>query len=265
MRNFSDVKRIVIKVGTSTLTFENGELNLRRIQELALVVADVRNSGKDVILVSSGAVGAGVGRLGLKSRPTAIKEKQAAAAVGQSQLVCIYDEFFRKYNKTVGQVLLTRDVVVNEAMHENVVNTFETLLDFGVIPIVNENDSVSIAEIIVDDNETFSDNDTLSAHVANIVNADLLIMLSDIDGLYDRNPAEPDAKLISEVTEITEEIKKMAGGAGSTLGTGGMVTKILAVEIAKNSGTKTLLINGNNPAQIYNVLEGEEIGTYFNC
>jgi len=257
MRNLKPTNKIVIKVGTSTLTFDNGSLNLKRIEELVRVLADIKNSGKQVVLVSSGAIGVGVSRLRLSERPQDIKGKQAAAAVGQCQLMSIYDEFFRRYNQVVGQVLLTKDVITNETMHENAVNTFDALLKYDVIPIVNENDTVSTYEIM------FGDNDRLSAYVANIVGADLLIMLTDIDGLYDKNPAEPGAKLISEVDEITDEIRKSAGGVGSSRGTGGMATKIMAVEIAAESATRTIIMDGESPMAIYDVLEGAEIGTYF--
>jgi len=257
MRNLKTANKIVIKVGTSTLTFDNGSLNLRRIEELVRVLSDIKNSGRQVVLVSSGAIGVGVSRLRLDERPQDIKGKQAAAAVGQCQLMSIYDEFFRRYNQVVGQVLLTKDVITNEVMHENSVNTFEALLGYNVIPIVNENDTVSTYEIM------FGDNDTLSAYVANIVDADLLIMLTDIDGLYDKNPSEPGAKLISEVCEITDEIRKGAGGVGSSRGTGGMATKIMAVEIAAATSTQTIIMDGQNPAAIYDVLEGANIGTYF--
>lgn len=257
MRDLTDVNKIVIKVGTSTLTFENGSLNLKRIEELARVLADIKNSGRHVILVSSGAIGVGVSRLRLDERPHDIKGKQAAAAIGQCQLMSIYDEFFRRYNQVVGQVLLTKDVITNGNMHENAVNTFDALLGYGVIPIVNENDTISTYEIM------FGDNDTLSAYVASIVGADLLIMLTDIDGLYDKNPAEPSAKLIPEVHGITDDIRKSAGGVGSSRGTGGMATKIMAVEIAASVGARTIIMDGQNPKLIYDVLEGEEIGTYF--
>jgi len=258
MRDIKSVQKIVVKVGTSTLTFEQGNLNLKRIEELVRVLSDIKNSGKQVVLVSSGAIGVGVSRLRLSERPNDIKDKQAAAAVGQCQLMSIYDEFFRRYNQVVGQVLLTKDVITNKIMHENAVNTFDALLNYGAIPIVNENDTVSTYEIM------FGDNDRLSAYVANIVDADLLIMLTDIDGLYDKNPSEIDAKLISEVQEITDEIRNNAGGVGSNRGTGGMATKIAAVEIACASDTKTIVMDGSNPAAIYDVLEGAEIGTYFN-
>jgi len=257
MRNFTHVQKIVIKVGTSTLTFANGSLNLKRIEELTRVITDIKNSGKEVILVSSGAIGVGVSRLRLSERPQDSPTKQAMAAVGQCQLIAIYDEFFRRYNQIVGQVLLTKDVVTNEKMHKNAVNTFVRLLKYGVIPIVNENDTVSTDEI------EFGDNDTLSAYVANIVKADLLVLLTDIDGLYDRNPADDGAKLISEVAEITDTIRNMAGGAGSKLGTGGMETKIIAAEIATASGTETLILSGEKPSLLYEALEGAEVGTYF--
>ena len=259
MRDFGSVSKIVIKVGTSTLTYDNGKLNLRKIEELARVLSDLKNSGKDIILVSSGAIGVGVSRVGLKERPKSIPAKQAMAAIGQCQLMSIYDEFFRRYNQTVGQVLLTKDVVTNEKMNRNAINAFNTLLDYNIIPIVNENDTVSTDEI------EFGDNDTLSAYVANIIRADLLILLTDVDGLYDKNPSEAGAVLISEVNEITDEIKNSVGGAGTARGTGGMKTKIMAVEIAAGSGTKTIIMCGENPSQIYNLLEGESIGTYFNC
>ena len=258
MRNFNEKNKIVIKVGTSSLTFENGSLNLRKIESLARVITDLKNSGKEVVLVSSGAIGVGVSRLNLSAKPEDSPGKQAMAAIGQCQLMSIYDEFFRKYNQIVGQVLLTKDVVTNEKMNKNAVNTFFALLNYGIIPIVNENDTVSTDEI------EFGDNDTLSAYVANIVNADLLVMLTDIDGLYDKNPSEEGAKLIPEVNEITNCIKQMAGGAGSSRGTGGMITKLMAAEIAAKSDTKTVIISGENPSIIYDVFEGAEIGTYFN-
>ena len=257
MRNFTNKQKIVIKVGTSTLTFANGSLNLKRVEELTRVIADIKNSGREVILVSSGAIGVGVSRLRLSQRPKDSPTKQAMAAVGQCQLLAIYDEFFRRYNQIVGQVLLTKDVVTNEKMHKNAVNTFVKLLEYDIIPIVNENDTVSTDEI------EFGDNDTLSAYVANIVKADLLIILTDIDGLYDKNPAENGAKLVTQVREITDAVKNMAGGAGSKLGTGGMETKIMAAEIAAKSGTETVIISGEKPSLLYDVFEGIEVGTYF--
>ncbi|WP_096817471.1 glutamate 5-kinase [Lactococcus fujiensis] len=260
MRNFENINRIVIKVGTSTLTYENGSLNLRRIEQLARVISDLQNSGKHIVLVSSGAIGVGAQKMGLDHRPTTVKGKQAAAAIGQAQLMEIYDEFFRQYNQLIGQVLLTHMVLTDDKMHQNAINTFQTLLEYNAIPIVNENDTVVTDEIV------FGDNDTLSAHIARMVDADLLIMLTDIDGLYDEDPNENlDAKLISEVNVITDKIKQMAGGAGSNRGTGGMQTKLIAAEIAQGSSTKTVIMNGNNPTKIYDLLEGEKIGTYFDC
>ena len=258
MRSIASANKIVIKVGTSTLTFENGNMNLKRIEELARVISDIKNSGKDVILVTSGAISVGVARLGLKERPDEVKVKQALAAVGQLKLISIYDEFFRKYNHIVGQVLLTKDVLANRKMYQNTVNTFNTLLDYGIIPVVNENDTISTDEIL------FGDNDVLSAHVAGIAGFDLLIILTDTDGLYDKDPKEKDAKLISEVNEITDKIKQNISGAGTRRGTGGMVTKIIAAEIAADKGIKTVIINGAEPALIYGVLEGAQTGTYFN-
>ena len=258
MRNFKETAKIVVKVGTSSLTFKNGSLNLKKIESLARVVTDLKNSGKEVVLVSSGAIGVGVSRLNLKSRPEDSPGKQAMAAIGQCQLMSIYDEFFRKYNQIVGQVLLTKDVVVNDKMNKNAVNTFTALLAYGVIPIVNENDTVSTDEI------EFGDNDTLSAYVANIINADLLIMLTDIDGLYDKNPCEEGAKLITEVNAITNSIRQVAGGAGSSRGTGGMQTKIMAAEIAAKTKTKTIIMSGEDPSLIYDVFDGADVGTYFN-
>jgi len=260
MRALSNVKRIVVKVGTSTLTYENGRLNIRGIEKLVRVLADLRNSGHEIVLVSSGAIGVGASKLAFDHRPQEVREKQAAASVGQPLLMEIYDEFFRKYNQTIGQILLTKNVLINQQMHENAVNTFSTLFEYGVIPIVNENDTVVTDEIL------FGDNDTLSAYIADIVEADLLLLLTDIDGLYDKNPKEfPEAKLLHEVTELTNEVRAAAGGVSSNRGTGGMQTKLLAVEVAAKAGAKTIIMNGAEPAEIYRVLEGEQIGSYFDC
>jgi len=256
MRSLHNAKKIVIKVGTSTLTFANGSLNLRRIDELTRVISDIKNSGKEVLLVTSGAISVGTQNLGLSERPNDIPGKQAMSSIGQCKLMNIYDEFFRKYNHTIGQALLTKDIVENAEMHKNTLNTFETLLKYKVIPIINANDTVSVEE-------TSLDNDTLSAHVANIVKADLLILLTDVDGLYDKHPKEDGAKLLQEVHEITDDIKNNVHGAGSVHGIGGMITKVAAAEIASKSGTKTIIMNGNNPLLIYNLLEGEKIGTIF--
>ena len=223
MKEMKDVRRIVVKVGSSTLTHPQGGLHFQKIDQLAMVLSDIKNSGKDVILVSSGAVSAGVAKLQMRHRPTLMKEKQAAASVGQSELMFIYDKFFSQYGQTIAQLLLTKTITHNETLRINAVNTLETLLSYGVIPIVNENDSVATDEI------AYGDNDTLSAVTAYLTNADLLILLSDIDGLYDDNPTlHPNAKLIPVVNHISEEIQAMAKGAGSKHGTGGMVTKLYA-------------------------------------
>ena len=261
-KNIKNHKRIVVKVGTSTLTYSNGNINLSRIEKLTRVLSDLMNSGKEVVLVTSGAVGVGVNKLKLKERPKTIKEKQAAAAVGQSELMHIYGKFFGEYSHIVGQVLLTRDVVEDEHIRENVVNTFETLIENKVIPIVNENDTVAIDEI--ENIVRFGDNDNLSAIVAGLVSADLLIILSDIDGFYDSNPKEnPNAKLIKQIDEITEEIEACAGGAGSSLGTGGMATKIAAARKATDAGVNMVLANGEEPSIISDIFSGEEVGTLF--
>ena len=253
--------RIVVKVGTSSLTYENGKLNLRSVEQLCKVLTDLQNSGKEIILVSSGAVAVGMGKVGIEKRPTSIKKKQALAAVGQLELMFIYDKLFGEYNSTVAQLLLTRRVVDDDHLRTNATNTFDALLDMGIIPIVNENDSTATDEL---EGENFGDNDMLSAIVANVVDADLLIILTDINGLYDSDPKEnPNAKLISVVPKITEDIRNMAGGAGSKRGTGGMATKITAAQFATNSGIACCVMNGENPKRIYDLLEGNPVGTMF--
>lgn len=249
--------RVVIKIGTSTLTKSDGQLNEARIQALTQVVAELKKQGKQVILVSSGAIGAGTAKLGLSQRPTLIPEKQAVAAVGQSLLMGIYDKYFSQYNVAVGQILITKDCIESTRRYGNAINTLNSLLNLGIVPIVNENDTIAIDEII------FGDNDTLAAYVATMINANLLIILSDVLGLYDKNPNEPDAVLIQEVTQITKHIKENAGDAGSTHGTGGMRTKLEAVSIAAKNGTKTVIMNGEDPTQIEALLAGAVIGTYF--
>ena len=258
MRELGNVNKIVIKVGTSSLVHTNGNLNLKIIEELVRVIANLKNAGKEVVLVTSGAIGVGTKHLKLPAKPTDVKGKQAAAAVGQSVLMGIYGKIFSEYAHIVGQILITKDCLTNQEMRQNAINTFNTLLGLGVVPIVNENDTVVVYEI------KLGDNDTLSAYVANLIEADLLILLTDVDGLYDRNPNEAGAKLINEVREITDELKASAGGAGSEGGTGGMTTKLMAVEIAAQSNTKTVIINSKNPALVYDVLDGKEVGTYFN-
>lgn len=255
-------KRIVVKVGTSTLTYDNGNINLNRIEKLTRILSDVVNSGKEVTLVSSGAIGVGVSKLNLKEKPKDIREKQALSAVGQCELMHIYSKFFGEYSHTVGQVLLTRDVIENERIKNNVCNTFEILLDKKIIPIVNENDTISIDEI--ENIVNFGDNDNLSAIVSLLINADLLIILSDIDGFYDSDPrGNENAKLLDEIEEITEELEACAGGAGTNLGTGGMATKLIAAKRATKQGIDMVLANGSNPEVILDVLEGKEIGTLF--
>ncbi|MGN0550881.1 MAG: glutamate 5-kinase [Acutalibacteraceae bacterium] len=254
-------ERILIKVGTSTLTHESGRINLHRVEQLCKVLCDLQNSGRDVILVSSGAVGVGIGKLSLKERPTEIRKKQATAAVGQCELMFMYDKFFGEYNHIIAQILLTRRTIETQHTKQNVINTVNTLLEMGVIPIVNENDTVAIDEI---EGENFGDNDMLSAIVSKMLDVDKLIILTDIDGLYDKNPrTNSDAQLISVVDEITDEIKQMAGGTGSNRGTGGMATKLLAAEFATSAGIETRVINGSDPHVLYDIFDGKEVGTKF--
>ncbi|MBQ7353475.1 MAG: glutamate 5-kinase [Clostridia bacterium] len=251
-------KRIVVKIGTSTLTYQNGSLNLRRIEALVRTLSDFKNAGHDIVVVSSGAVGAGYAKLALNEYPQTVEMKQACAAVGQSQLMKIYENFFAGYSHTVAQILMTKDVIDDSHRLELVKNTFNTLLSLGCVPIVNENDSVSC------DGIKFGGNDTLSAYVAIACDADIIINLSDIDGLYDKDPRKfSDAKLIDRVDEITEEIMGYAGGAGSSRGTGGMLTKILAAKIANENGIPMIIINGEDPYRLYDILDGKHIGTYF--
>ena len=256
-------KRIVIKVGTSTICHGGKGLNFKNIDGLARTLTDIKNEGFEVILVSSGAIGAGVGKLNLGIRPVDLREKQAVAAVGQCELMHIYDKFFGEYGATVGQILFTRDDVDRPTVKQNLLGTFEALLRLGVIPIVNENDSVCIEEI-ESEHKIFGDNDTLSAVVAALVSADTLIILSDIDGLYDSDPHKnPDARLISRVDEIDESIIALAGGEGSAFGTGGMSTKLTAAQIAGDAGIETIITNGSSPNGIYIAAHGGEIGTVF--
>lgn len=261
--SIKDAKRIVVKVGTSSLTHENGKINLGSIEKFARVLSDLQNMGKEMILVSSGAVGVGVSRMGLKEKPSSTKGKQAAAAVGQCHLMNIYSKFFGEYGHIVAQVLLTRDVIEDDRMRNNVCNTFDTLLEQGIIPIVNENDTVSIDEI--ENMCNFGDNDNLSAIVALLTNADLLIILSDIDGFYNGDPRkDKNAKLISEIEEITDEVRSCAGDAGSKLGTGGMRTKISAAEKVVEKGINMILANGEQPEILRDILvKNKKVGTLF--
>lgn len=254
----TEAKRIVVKVGTSTLTHNTGHINIRLMEHLVKVLADIKNSGKEIILVTSGAIGVGVGKLGLSERPSDIPGKQAAAAVGQCELMYLYDKYFSEYNLTVGQVLLTRYTMDGEDARENAGNTFNALLRMNAIPVVNENDTVATDEIRV------GDNDTLSAMVAEITGADALVILSDIDGLYTANPAEDnEARLVECVKTIDDELLQTAGGAGTKRGTGGMLTKLYAARIATGAGTDMYIINGKQPDNLYDLLEGKQIGTRF--
>jgi glutamate 5-kinase len=250
--------RIVIKIGTSTLTHGTGHLNIRRVEGLCKVISDIKNSGHEVILVSSGAIGMGVGKLGLRSRPTDIPTKQAAAAVGQCELMYTYDKLFGEYHHAVAQLLITGDDVENEKRHSNFSNTLNRLLELGALPIINENDTVSTDEIVI------GDNDTLAAIVAQSVKADLLVLLSDIDGLYTADPhTDPNAQLIPQINAISEDILALAGGSGTSLGTGGMVTKLQAAKICLQSGCSMVITNGNRPENLYDILDGKSIGTTF--
>lgn len=250
-------KRIVVKVGTSTLTHKTGKTNIARISNLVNVLADLHNMGHEIILVSSGAIAIGTSRLGLKSKPDTIMGKQAAAAVGQGELMFLYDKFFGEYDVVVSQLLFTYDALENSDNKEHLTNTFNQLLKYGSIPVVNENDSVSIEELLN------GDNDCLSATVAELIGADMLILLTDTDGLYDGNPSEnPEARLIDIVEEITEEIEAFAGGAGKR-GTGGFMTKVKAAKIATSAGIPVVVMNGADPKKIYDVLNGENVGTKF--
>lgn len=250
-------KRIVVKVGTSTLTHKTGKTNIARISDLVNVLADLHNMGHEIILVSSGAIAIGTSRLGLKRKPDTIMGKQAAAAVGQGELMFLYDKFFGEYDVVVSQLLFTYDALENSDNKEHLTNTFNQLLEYGSIPVVNENDSVSIEELLN------GDNDCLSATVAELIGADMLILLTDTDGLYDGNPSEnPEAKLIDIVEEITEEIEAFAGGAGKR-GTGGFMTKVKAAKIATSAGIPVVVMNGADPKRIYDVLNGENVGTKF--
>lgn len=250
--------RIVVKVGTSTLTHANGKLNYSRIEYLVRELADAVNSGKQILLVSSGAVGAGMDRLGWKEKPKTIPAKQAAAAVGQGILMHTYEKLFGEYGQIVAQVLLTREDSVNRKRYANSRNTLLTLLDIGVIPIINENDAVAIDELKI------GDNDTLSANVAAIVDADLLIILSDVDGVFTANPQkDPDARLIEEIPEVTPEIEAICGGAGTMRGTGGMLTKMAAARMAMNSGIVMVIASGAKDGVVQSVLAGNQVGTLF--
>lgn len=250
--------RVVVKVGTSTLAHATGHMNIRRVELLCKVLSDVKNAGNEVILVSSGAIGMGRGKLSLKERPKDIPTKQAAAAVGQCELMYTYDRLFSQYNHVVAQLLVTGDDVEDEKRRQNFHNTMFRLLELDALPVINENDTVATDEIVI------GDNDTLAAIVATTVQADLLILLSDIEGLYTADPRRnPDAKLVSVVEKLTPEILALAGGNGSALGTGGMVTKLRAAGIATAAGIDMVIANGEKPEIIYDILDGCSVGTRF--
>ena len=250
--------KIVIKVGTSTLAHSTGRLNIKRIELLCKIVSDLRNAGNEIILVSSGAIGMGVGKLNLTERPRDTAGKQAAAAVGQCELMYTYDKLFSEYNHTVAQILLTADDLRNEERHQNFENTMKRLLEMQVLPIINENDTVATEEIGI------GDNDTLSAFVAVSVSADVLVLLSDIDGLFTADPhKDPSATLIERVDRIDDYILSLGGGRGSALGTGGMATKLRAAEIATEGGCDMIIANGSDPDCLYTIAEGKPVGTRF--
>lgn len=263
-QNLADKQRIVIKIGSSSLTHvETGEVNLMKIEKLVRVISDLRGQGKDVVLVSSGAIAAGRQALGHHRKPDTLAEKQAFAAVGQARLMMVYQKLFAEYNQTAAQVLLTKDTMVNDSSRYNAQNTFDELLNLGTIPIVNENDTVSTSEIPYVD--SFGDNDRLSAIVAALIGADLLILLSDIDGLYTDDPREnPEAGFISLVPEITPEFLRMGKDtSGSDVGTGGMSAKLAAARIATDSGADMVIANGDQVDNILDIMSGKEKGTLF--
>ncbi len=250
--------RIVVKIGTSTLAHPTGHLNIRRVEQLCKVMSDIKNAGHELILVSSGAIGMGVGKLGLRERPKDIPTKQAAAAVGQCELMYTYDKLFSEYHHTVAQLLITGDDTKNAQRHQNFSNTLNRLLQLGALPIINENDTVSTDEIVI------GDNDTLGAIVAESVHADLLILLSDIDGLYTADPhKDPSAKLLEKVTVIDDSILNLAGVSSTKQGTGGMVTKLRAAQICLSCGCEMVIANGHDPENLYAILDGQNVGTRF--
>ncbi len=253
-----NAKRIVVKVGTSTLTYNTGNINIRRIEELCKVLSDLKNSGKEILLVTSGAIGVGVGKMRLGERPSDTPTKQAAAAVGQCELMAIYGNCFQSYNHIAAQVLMTHDDVEHQDRLDNIVNTISRLLELGTIPIFNENDTVSTKEI------AFGDNDTLSAVIAGLAKADLLVLMTDIDGLFTADPRkDSSAKLIDIIDELTPEVMALGGDAGSARGTGGMVTKLKAAQIACDAGIPMAIISGEKPNLLYELIDGRSVGTRF--
>lgn len=260
MNALQRAKRIVIKVGTSTLTHESGKTNLRRMAKLVQVLADLCNAGYELVLVSSGAMAVGVGKLGLAERPQDTPSRQAVSAIGQCELMFLYDKLFSEYNHTISQLLLTKEDTREPGRRQNLINTFSRLLAYGALPVVNENDSVAVEEL----EHVFGDNDQLSAIVAELVNADALVILTDIDGLFDANPREDaNATIIPVVKAITPEILALAGKPGTKRGTGGMATKLQAAKMAVEAGIVTVILNGENPEDLYRLFDGRQIGTVF--
>ncbi len=257
-KNLINKQKIVLKIGSSSLTHSNGRLNLMRVEKLVRVIADLHNEGRYVILVSSGAIAAGAGKMGMDKKPEDKIKKQALAAIGQAELIKIYDKFFEEYNLTVAQVLLTKDGIENTVRRRNAMNTINELLEMGIIPVINENDTVSTDEI------EFGDNDSLSATVATLVKADLLIILSDIDGMFTSNPKENNsAKLISKVTELTDELEACIYENESSFGTGGMTSKLLAAKHCIEHDVDMVITNGADPGIIHDLLAGKDVGTLF--
>ncbi len=250
--------RVVIKVGTSSLTHSSGHLNIRKVENMCKVLSDLKNAGHEIILVSSGAIAMGVGKLNLAERPTDIPTKQAMAAIGQCELMYVYDKLFSEYNHTVAQILITTDDIKNDRRHLNFQNTMNRLLELGTLPIINENDTVSFEEFGI------GDNDTLSAFVAVSINADLLVLLSDIDGLYTADPhKDPNAKLIPVIENIDDSVISIAGGAGTARGTGGMKTKINAALTVTQNGTDMIITNASDIEKLYDIVDGKDVGTRF--
>ena len=258
-KNILKAQRIVVKIGTSSLILPNGKINLSNIDELAFVLSDINNKGYEVILVTSGAIGAGLNVLGMNERPKDIVQQQALASIGQVELMSLYTQMFRRYSQKVSQLLLTRDVTDFPLSSNNAENALNALLSLGIIPIIN-----AIAVDEMDHQTKFGDNDKLGAIVSKLVDADLLIMLSDIDGLYNKNPnIYDDAKIFKEIHDITDELRQMAGGAGSRFGTGGMTSKLAAAEILFENQQEMVLTNGKRIREIKDIIAGQEIGTYF--
>lgn len=251
MPNFGKKKRVVVKVGSSSLAYPTGSLNIRKSRALVEVLADLKNSGREIVFVTSGAQAVGAAKGGFLEKPKDIPSKQACAAIGQSELMKFYSETFEQYNHKVAQLLLTRDVISNQTRRTNVINTFNKLFELSVIPIINANDVVSIKQL------DFDENDTLSAIVATLCEADLLVMLTDVDGLYTGNPSQEGVKFISEVDDINSEIISYAQGTGSSLGSGGMLTKIEAAQIATEAGIDTVIIGNRDPKLLYDLFESD--------